>query len=102
MAEKGSCCCGEKKTLRDGEERKKLLHRLARIEGQIRGIRGMVERDAYCNDILVQCAAVNAALNAFNRDLIARHIETCVVRDLEAGKTEVAKELAATVQKLMK
>ena len=97
-----NCCRGERKTVREEEERKKLLHRLARIEGQIRGIRGMVEKDAYCSDILVQCAAVNAALNAFNRDLIARHIETCVARDLKEGRTEAARELAATVQKLMR
>ena len=95
------CCC-EKKTLRSEEEQKKLIHRLNRIEGQIRGIRKMVENNAYCNDILVQCAAVNAAVNAFNRDLISRHISGCVKRDLLAGKDEVVEELVATLQKLMR
>ncbi len=99
MAEK--CCC-EKKTERSQEERKKLIHRLNRIEGQIRGIRGMVEKDAYCNDILIQCAAVNAAMNSFNKDLIAHHIAGCVARDLREGKDEVIEELVATLQKLMK
>lgn len=97
---KHSCC--EKKTLRSSEEQKKLVNRLSRIEGQIRGIRNMVENDAYCNDILVQCAAVNAAVNAFNRELIASHMRGCVARDLREGKDEVIDELVETLQKLMK
>lgn len=101
MEQKSLCCC-EKTTERSQEERKKLINRLSRIEGQIRGIRGMVERDAYCADILVQSAAVNAAVNAFNKDLIARHIKGCVVRDIRQGKDEVIDELVATLQKLMK
>ena len=95
------CCC-EKKTVRDEEERKKLIHRLNRIEGQIRGLKKMVENDAYCNDILVQSAAVGCALNAFEGDLIARHISGCVKRDLLAGKDEVVDELVATLRKLMR
>ena len=98
---KGCQCCG-KTTNRTEEERKKLIHRLNRIEGQIRGIRGMIEKDAYCADILVQSAAVNAAVNAFNKDLIANHIRSCVVRDIRDGKDEVIDELVATLQKLMK
>lgn len=98
--EKTKCC--EKRTMRTDEERKRLIHRLNRIEGQIRGIRGMVERDGYCNDILIQSAAVNAAVNAFNRELIASHIKNCVVRDIKNGDTEVVDELTATLQKLMK
>ena len=97
-----TCGCGERKTLRTDAERRKLIHRLNRIEGQIRGIRGMVEREAYCADILTQSAAVNAAVNAFNRDLIASHMRTCVARDLRAGKDEVIEELAETLRKLMK
>lgn len=95
-------CCGEKKTLRSEEQRKKLIHRLNRMEGQIRGIRGMVERDCYCTDILTQSAAVQAALNAFNRELIAAHLHSCVARDLREGKDEVIDELVLTLQKLMK
>ena len=94
-------CCG-KITDSSEAERKKLIHRLNRIEGQIRGIRKMVEKDAYCPDILVQSAAVNAAVNAFNRDLITSHIRGCVVRDLREGREEVLDELVATLQKLMK
>lgn len=94
------CCC--KHTERSDEDRKKLIHRLNRIEGQIRGIRAMVERDAYCPDILVQSAAVNAAVNAFNKDLIAGHIHHCVVRDVREGNEEVIDELVNTLQKLMK
>lgn len=95
-----TCCC--KKTERGEEERKKLINRLNRIEGQIRGIRAMVERDAYCPDILVQSAAVNAAVNSFNKDLIASHIRHCVVRDIREGNDEVISELVETLQKLMK
>ena len=98
--EERACCC--KKTERSEDDRKKLIHRLNRIEGQIRGIRAMVERDAYCPEILVQSAAVNAAINAFNKDLIAGHIHHCVVRDVREGNEEVIDELVATLQKLMK
>ena len=97
-----ACCCAEKITMRSPEERKKLINRLSRIEGQIRGIRNMIENDAYCTDILMQSAAVNAAVNSFNKDVIASHIRGCVVRDIKAGNDEVIDELVATLQKLMK
>ena len=95
------CTCHNTKE-RSEEEVKKLLNRLSRIEGQIRGIRGMVEKNAYCPDILIQSAAVTAAMNAFNRDLLASHIRTCVVKDIREGKDEVIDELVLTLQKLMK
>ncbi|MDO4481306.1 MAG: metal-sensing transcriptional repressor [Bacillota bacterium] len=95
------CCCG-KKTLRTEDTRKKLINRLNRIEGQIRGIKGMLERDAYCTDILMQSAAVNAAVNAFNRELISNHIRGCVVRDIRDGHDEVIDELLDILRKLMK
>lgn len=100
--EKRGCCCRNKTTMRSEEERKKLINRLSRIEGQIRGIKGMLENDAYCNDILVQSAAASAAINAFNKELLASHIHSCVVRDIREGKDEVVDELVATLQKLMK
>ena len=93
--------CGKRKH-RDEKEYKDLIHRLNRIEGQVRGIKGMVEREAYCTDILVQSAAVNAALNSFNRVLLANHIKTCVTNDIREGKEETVDELLATLQKLMK
>lgn len=99
--EQESCCCHKTKE-RTPEEYTRLIHRLNRIEGQIRGIRGMVEKNAYCPDILVQVAAVNAALNAFNKELLASHIKTCVARDIRQGKDETIDELVATLQKLMK
>ena len=98
--EKNICC--SKMTVRSEEEQKKLIHRLNRIEGQIRGIKRMIERDGYCNDILIQSAAAGAALNAFNRELIANHIKGCVVRDVKNGDMEVIDELVAILQKLMK
>ena len=96
------CCCAHKTKHRSEEEYKSLVHRLNRIEGQIRGIRGMLEKDAYCTDILVQSAAVNAAVNAFNKELLASHIRGCVARNIREGKDEVIDELVATLQKLMK
>lgn len=87
---------------RSPEEYKKLIHRLNRIEGQIRGIKGMVENNAYCPDILIQSAAVNAAINAFNKELLANHIRTCVADDIRNGKDEAIDELVVTLQKLMK
>ena len=94
-------CCHKTKE-RSQEEYTRLIHRLNRIEGQIRGIRGMVERSAYCPDILVQSAAVTAAINAFNKELLASHIRTCVARDIREGKEETIDELVLVLQKLMK
>ena len=102
MDEKNCCHCSQRKKERSPEEYKKLIHRLNRIEGQIRGIRSMVENGAYCPDILIQSAAVNAAVNAFNKELLASHIRTCVAQDIRDGKDEVIDELVATLQKLMK
>jgi len=77
------CChCMEKHTLRSEEQKKALINRLKRIEGQVRGVQQMLEKDAYCNDILVQSAAISAAMNAFNKEILATHIHTCVVRDI--------------------
>ena len=99
--EEKECCCHKTKE-RTEEEYKDLIHRLNRIEGQIRGIRGMVEKNAYCTDILTQVQAANAALNSFNKVLLANHIKTCVTRDIKAGKEETVDELVAVLQKLMK
>ena len=98
----GTACPCHKTKERSAEEYTRLVHRLNRIEGQVRGIRGMVEKNAYCTDILVQVSAVNAALAAFNRELLGQHIKTCVKRDILAGKDETIDELLATLQKLMK
>ena len=101
MDEKKECCCHKTKE-RSEKEYKDLIHRLNRIEGQIRGIRGMVEKNAYCTDILVQVAAANAALNSFNKVLLANHIKTCVTNDIREGKEETVDELVVILQKLMK
>lgn len=101
MEELENGCCHKKKE-RSEKEYRDLINRLNRIEGQIRGIRGMVERDAYCPDILIQVAAANAALNSFNKVLLANHIRTCVARDIREGKEETIDELVVTLQKLMK
>ena len=99
--EEKKCCCA-KTTSRSEEQKKKLLNRLKRIEGQVRGLQTMIENDAYCNDILIQSSAVSAAMNGFNRERLAAHIHSCVVRDIRDGKDEVVDELIATIQKLMK
>ena len=95
-------CCSHKTKERSPEEYKALIHRLNRIEGQVRGVRKMVESDAYCTDILTQVSAISAALSAFNRELLSNHIRTCVADDLKSGKGETVDELVATLQKLMK
>lgn len=95
-------CCSHKTKQRSEEEYKSLINRLNRIEGQVRGIRKMVEANTYCIDILTQVSAVNAALNAFNRELLANHIRTCVADDIRNGKDETIDELVCTLQKLMK
>ena len=98
----GSCCHCERHKHRSEEEVAALQRRLSRIEGQVRGIRGMVERDAYCTDILTQISAVQSALSAVSRELLASHIRTCVVEDIRKGDTEVVNDLVATIQKMMK
>ena len=94
-------CCHKTKE-RTPEEYKALIHRLNRVEGQIRGIRGMVEESAYCVDILNQVAAAQAALNAFSRELLSGHIRTCVAEDIRQGKDETIDELTQTIQRLLK
>jgi len=94
-------CCHKTKE-RSEQEQRDLLNRLSRIEGQVRGVRGMVEKHAYCTEILTQVAAINAALNSFNKTLLASHIRTCVSQDIRDGKDETVEELVNTLQKLMK
>lgn len=96
----GECCCRHKH--REEPELQSLLRRLSRIEGQVRGVRGMVEKEAYCTDILIQVSAIQSALNAFSRELLANHIRTCVVQDIQSGKLEVVDDLVSTIQKMMK
>lgn len=95
------CCSGMKK-VRSEKELKSLLNRLSRVEGQIRGIRKMVESDAYCIDIITQVSAANSALNSFSKMLLSEHIKTCVADDVREGKEEKLDELVKTLQKLMK
>lgn len=95
------CCCHKKK-YRSEQDQKALLNRLKRIEGQIKGIQGMIEKDAYCTDILTQVSAVNAALNAFSKNLLNNHIRTCVAEDIKKGNDEVIDDLLSTLQKMMK
>lgn len=100
MEENRECCHRTKE--RTPKEYKDLIHRLNRIEGQVRGIKKMVEKDAYCPDILIQVSAINAALNSFNKVLLANHIRTCVADDIRDGKDETIDELVMTLQKLMR
>ena len=100
MSETKECC--QKTKERTEKEYRDLINRLSRIEGQVRGIKRMVENNAYCSDILIQVSAVNAALNSFNKELLANHIRTCVARDIREGKEETIDELVTTLQKLMK
>ncbi len=96
------CCCTHKTKERGAEEYRALVNRLNRIEGQIRGIRKMVEESAYCTDILIQVQAASSALNSFSKELLSNHIKTCVADDIRAGKDETVDELVATLSKLMR
>lgn len=108
IAKTSECCCcqkpahGEKTKERSAEEYRNLMNRLRRIEGQVRGIQNMLENDAYCTDILMQVAAVNAALNSFSKVLLANHVRTCVADNIRSGNDEVIDELVVLLQKLMK
>ena len=103
MAEEKLCphCLHDHKDRSDAEK-KKLMNRLSRIEGQVRGLKGMVENDAYCPEILTQAAAANAALNAFSRELLEAHIRGCVTEDIKEGNDEIIEELVKLLQKMMK
>jgi len=95
-----NCCC--QKTVRNEKEIKDLMNRLNRIEGQIRGIKRMLEEDAYCIDIINQVSAANCALNSFTKVILANHIKSCVAEDVKEGSEEKLDELVKTLQKLMK
>ena len=96
------CCCCERTKSRTEDEIKQLLNRLNRIEGQVRGVKGMVEKNAYCPDIMIQVSAINAALHSFNKELLATHIKTCVADGVKNGDDKKIDELVALLQKLMK
>lgn len=96
------CNCSHKTKERSEEEYRSLINRLNRIEGQIRGIKKMVESNAYCTDIITQAAAASSALNSFNRELLSNHIKTCVEQDIKEGKYETVDDLISTLQKLLK
>ena len=99
----GNCphCSGKHKE-RDDAERKDLMNRLKRIEGQVRGVEGMLESDAYCTDILIQVSAISSALKSFNKVLLANHMKTCVAEGIRKGDDSVIDEFVVTLQKLMK
>jgi DNA-binding FrmR family transcriptional regulator len=100
---KGACpYCSGKHKIRDEKEHKDLMNRLKRIEGQVRGVEGMIENDAYCTDILIQVSAITSALNSFNKVLLANHMKTCVADKIREGNDDVIDELVVTLQKLMK
>ena len=102
MQEGCPMCSSGKHKERDEKEYKDLMNRLKRIEGQVRGVEGMLENNAYCTDILTQVSAINSALNSFNKALLANHMKTCVVDNIREGNEEVIDELVTALQKLMK
>ncbi|MBM6948714.1 metal-sensing transcriptional repressor [Mordavella massiliensis] len=91
-----------KKKHREEEEFRKLMNRLNRVEGQVRGVKKMLEEEQYCVDILTQVSAIQAALNAFNKELLSSHIHSCVVEEIQKGNTDVVDELCESIRKLMK
>ena len=92
-------CCQK---IRSEEEYRTLINRLNRIEGQVRGIKNMVESNAYCTDILIQTSAVTSALNSFSKELLSKHIKECVTEKIKNGDEQIIDELLDTLQKLMK
>ena len=102
MSEDVCPTCSHRKKLRAPEEKKKLLNRLRRIDGQVRGLERMVESDAYCPDILIQASAVNSAMNGFCKELLAEHLRSCVVEDIKDGREDTIDELVELLKKLMK
>ncbi len=103
MGNNNCCCEGHRTKMRSEEEHKKLMNRLKRIEGQVRGVEKMLDENAYCPEIMVQISAINSAINSFNKELLASHMKSCVVEDIQAGKgDEAIDELAALLQKVMK
>ena len=101
-AEGAECCCGGRKKVRSEKEHRDLINRLNRIEGQIRGIKGMVEKDAYCIDILNQASAASSALSSFCKVLLSSHIRSCVAEDVRQGNEDKMDELVKTLQKMMR
>lgn len=102
LQQEEACCCCQKKKHRETEEYRNLLNRLSRIEGQVRGVRNMVEEERYCVDILNQVSAIQSALNSFNKELLSSHIKTCVVEDIRRGDEQVVDELCEAIKKLMR
>ncbi len=102
MSPENCSCCSDRKKNRSPEEKKKLMNRLKRIEGQVRGLEKMIEADAYCPDVLIQASAINSAMNGFSKELLASHLRSCVVEDIRSGKDEAVDELVELLRKLMK
>jgi DNA-binding FrmR family transcriptional regulator len=101
----GSCCdetCNQRKTNRSDKMKSSLIARLNRIEGQVRGIKGMIEKDAYCDDVLNQIASVQAAMNSVSKLLLESHMKSCLISRIQAGEMEVVDELLKTIEKMMK
>ena len=102
MEETCQACAHDRKKMRDDKEKRDLMNRLKRIEGQVRGLERMLEEDAYCPDILVQASAVNSALNSFSTMLLGNHLRTCVSEDIRAGREDTMDELMETLKKMLK
>ena len=97
------CCeCYKKTKERSESEYKSLMNRLNRIEGQVRGLKRMLDENAYCTDILTQAAAVSSAVNAFSKELLGNHIKSCVADNIRKGNDDIIDELLDTLRKMMK
>ena len=96
-----SGCSCEKKTVREDQLKSNLITRLNRVEGQIRGIKGMIEKDVYCNDVLVQISAAQAALDSVSKMVLENHIRGCLVKKIQAGEVEIIDELIVTIGKML-
>lgn len=102
MSQDKETCCAHRTTKRSDEDKRALVNRLSRIEGQVRGIKRMIENDEYCLDILVQSSAAASAMNSFNRELMAKHVTGCLAKEMTDEGRETLNELVASLQALMK
>mgnify|MGYP001026573521 CR=1 FL=1 len=104
ITDNDSCCSinSERKSHHSPEVKKNLASRLNRIEGQIRGIKGLIEKDTYCDDVITQIAAVQSALNGVSKILLEGHLKHCIVERVQEGDQEVIDELLITIKRLMK
>ncbi len=96
------CCYSERKAHHPADFKKKLINRLNRIEGQVRGVRKMIDQDVYCDDVITQITAIRSALSGLSKELFEAHLSSCILEQIQSGSDEIMEELKLTVRRLLK